>query len=61
MAFDTLAAPAAELTAEMSTVALIDACGEMCPAWTAANPDRALAPATCRSRPFPIPRWRPRP
>lgn len=43
MAFDTLAAPAARVSADMDTLALIDACGEMCPAWTAANPDRALA------------------
>ncbi|WP_122465284.1 MULTISPECIES: hypothetical protein [Brevundimonas] len=43
MAFDTLAAPTVRVTADMDTVALIDACGEMCPVWTAANPDRALA------------------
>ncbi len=43
MAFDTLAAPTPALNAEMSTAALIEASGELCPVWTAANPDRALA------------------
>lgn len=52
MAFDAAAAPRTPLTADMSTVDLIDAAGEPCPAWTAANPDRALAflyvaPADC--------------
>ncbi len=48
MAFDAAVTPRAALSADTATVAMIEAVltetsGELCPVWTAANPDRALA------------------
>lgn len=44
MAFDSAVyAPAAPITNALAVGSLIDATGDLCPVWTAANPDRALA------------------
>ncbi len=52
MAFDSVVAPRAPLSADLTTAEVIDRAGAPCPVWTAANPDRALAwlfvaPADC--------------
>ena len=43
MAFDAEVIPTAAFTADLNAAEAIDAAGAPCPAWTAANPDRALA------------------
>lgn len=43
MAFDSFAAPRAPLSQDLTAVEAIDAAGALCPAWAAANPDKALA------------------
>ena len=52
MAFDAEVAPRVALTSDLTAAQAIEAAGAPCPAWTAANPDRALtwlfvAPADC--------------
>ena len=52
MAFDSVVAPRAPLSADMTAAQVIDRAGAPCPVWTAENPDRALAwlyvaPADC--------------
>lgn len=43
MAFDAEVIPTVAFTADLTAAQAIDAAGAPCPAWTAANPDRALA------------------
>ncbi len=43
MAFDAAAYTSAPMASAMPVSTLIDARGDLCPTWTAENPDRALA------------------
>lgn len=43
MAFDSAVYPNSAPVPQMPTAQLIDVAGDLCPMWTAQNPDRALA------------------